>query len=85
MTIQEYWDKNIKSEWYTGEGKDEPMLWFVNRECGLVCWIDEGAVCICTDDCNTKHQLEHINTIDQYKQLCKLLTGEELVILANEL
>ena len=80
MTIQEYWDKNKNSEWHTGIGKDEKMLWFAVGKYDFICWIDEGVVWISGHDESIKYQLKHIKTIDQYKQLCKLLLGEELLI-----
>ena len=70
MTIKEYWAKNNKGSIF--------ILCFDFAE-EFSCWIQGEGVWM-EEYGEGAYELKHIKTIDQYKELHKLLTGEELKI-----
>ena len=72
MTIQEYWEENNNGE--------PSILYFEFAEEFTCCIRSEGATM--EEYGEGEFVLEHIKTIEQYKELHKLLTGEELEIIS---
>ena len=69
MTIKEYWQINKK---------EFCLLSFTFAE-EFECWINEGKVYV-EEYGEGSFELKHIKTLDEYKLLCKLLTGIDLTI-----
>ena len=71
MKIKEYWKDN--------KGDNRTLLEFEFAEV-FNCWIWDGGTVWIEEYSEGEYELEHIKTIDQYKQLHKLLTGNDLTI-----